>query len=223
MIPYFSNYVISKDGILLKKSSGVKIEASKGVGGYYTYRMTDDSGRTQNRYRHRILGYAFKPYPVNVDELDINHDNGKPGNDWLDNLEWSTRSENNLHAVNTGLRNDNLDVEVRNVQTGRRHLFGSCTQAADILGVTPATVCNRARSNGYKLYGGMQYRFYPSTEEWPTVEPVGDFVAEFQDGARKRCDGVEAARLAGVSRTSLLRLLREGRNTGKSNVKIFRC
>lgn len=222
MIPYFGAYVVSKNGTLLRRINGTTVIASKGINGYYTYRMLDDSGSTQNRYRHRTLLYAFKPYPVNVEELDVNHLDGVPGNDWLDNLEWSTRSQNNIHAVNIGLKTDNKDVELRDVSTGKVYIFNSCAQAARVIGVTDTTIGNRARSNGYKVYGGYQVRYRPCSKPWPEVDSTGSFLAVFPDGTEKQCCGSEAAKLAGLTRTSLLRALREGRNQGKTDVLIYR-
>lgn len=223
IIPYFSNYVISPEGTLIKKSNGRVMQASRGPLGYYTFRMTDDSGKTQNRLRHRILCYAFKPYPANVEKLDVNHINGQPGTDDLDNLEWSTRSENVDHAYSMGLRNDNLEVQARDVETGRVYIFASCSQAARFFETSHVTIGNRAKSLGYKAYNGYQFRYHPNNDPWPaTTESDGKYLVEFPDGRKKKCGCVEAAKLAGLTRTSLLRMLREGRNYGKTPNRITR-
>lgn len=224
MIPYFSNYVISPAGKLIKKSDGEEIQASRTSLGYYTFRMTDDSGRTQNRLRHRILCYAFRPYPSNVEELDVNHKNGVPGDDFLDNLEWATRSENMLHAFQNGLRSDNVEVQARDVETGKIYIFASCSQAGRFFGVTETTISNRAKTNGHRVFGGYQFRFHPNYDDWPKPEENKDarFLVEFPDGTSKRCDSIEAAKLAGVTRTSLMRMLREGRHFGKTQNKVTR-
>lgn len=221
LIPYFSNYVVSPEGILIKKSTGDIIVASKGQLGYYTFRMTGDDGKTQNQLRHRILCYAFKPYPANVEELDVNHKNGIPGSDSLDNLEWVTRTENMVHAYAAGLRSDNKPVEVRDINQERIYIFESCSAAGRALEVTETTVSNRAKTNGYKAYNGFQFRFHPTPEPWPEINSEsGNFLVEFPDGKTKRCTSIEAARLVGVTRTSLMRLLREGRNQGTNENKV---
>ena len=88
MIPYFSNYVISPKGLLLRRVNNREMVPSQTSLGYYTYRMTDDSSKTRNQLRHRILCLAFKPYNANVEKMDVNHIDGVPGNDVLSNLEW---------------------------------------------------------------------------------------------------------------------------------------
>lgn len=219
MIPYHSDYVISPCGRLIKRSNGREMVASQGPLGYYTYRMTDDSGNTANRLRHRILCYAFKPYPANVEELEVNHIDGCPGTDNLDNLEWVTRSENMNHAFSTGLRSDNIEVEVRDVESGRIHIFASYGQAGRFCNVTESTISNRVKTNGYKSFDGYQFRKHPNIEPWPEVgQDDGRYIVTFPDGRTKQCGCVEAARLADLTRTSFLRAIREGRCYGKTQV-----
>lgn len=223
LIPYFSNYLITPKGKLLKRSNGAIIQASKGSLGYYTYRMTDDSGKTLNFGRHRILCLTFKPYDHRVENMDVNHKNGVPGDDWLDNLEWATRSENNTHAVNHGLKNDNLEVEVRDVHTGRVYIFASCNQAGRFFNVTGTTVANRAKSDGRKAYSGLQFRFHPNATTWPEPDTSkGNYRVVCSDGTEKHCDSIEAARIANLTRTSLMRMLREGRNKSQNGTKVFK-
>lgn len=50
---------------------------------------------------HRLLAKYFIPNPNKYNE--VNHIDGNPLNNSLDNLEWCTHQENILHAVKTGL------------------------------------------------------------------------------------------------------------------------
>ena len=50
---------------------------------------------------HRLLAKAFIPNPENKDT--VNHIDGDPSNNKLDNLEWMTQSENSKHAHTAGL------------------------------------------------------------------------------------------------------------------------
>lgn len=61
------------------------------------------------RFIHRIVATAFIPNPENKPE--INHRDGNKLNNDVSNLEWATRSENELHAHATGLKTEsNLNV-----------------------------------------------------------------------------------------------------------------
>jgi hypothetical protein len=54
-----------------------------------------------SRSVHRMVAIAVLPNPLN--KLEVNHINGVRQDNWLGNLEWTTKAENMQHAVDTGL------------------------------------------------------------------------------------------------------------------------
>ena len=56
----------------------------------------------KDEYVHRLVAKYFVPNPNGY--LEVNHIDGNKENNCADNLEWCTRSQNNKHAFQTGLR-----------------------------------------------------------------------------------------------------------------------
>lgn len=60
---------------------------------------------------HRLVAVTFLDNPEN--KTQVNHKNGIKKDNRLENLEWNTRSENQLHSIATGLRST---VGIKNSQ-----------------------------------------------------------------------------------------------------------
>ncbi len=73
----------------------------KDARGYLIVCLSVD-GVIKNKKVHRIIANAFIANPEN--KLEINHINGIKDDNRLENLEWATSSENQLHAFRTGLQ-----------------------------------------------------------------------------------------------------------------------
>jgi hypothetical protein len=61
------------------------------------------NGKQGKFFVHRLVAMAFIPNPYNKEF--VNHKDGNPANNHVDNLEWATRQENEDHAFATGLKN----------------------------------------------------------------------------------------------------------------------
>lgn len=126
---------------------------------------------------HRLVATAFIPNPEQKPQ--VNHINGNKADNNVDNLEWATESENQIHAYKTGLKRGSVEhgkllgdsqreslikrnkentkpVIATNVKTGEKILFESAAEVERVLGINHASiprVCNgkQKAAKGYSF------------------------------------------------------------------------
>lgn len=119
VVGYEGLYEVSDEGLVRgveRKSTGTKMPdriipahtmtpvervTRPGQQGYLVVRLTRN-GRGKTVQIHRLVAKAFIPNPLNLPM--INHIDGNKHNNKKSNLEWTTCSKNNIHALETGLR-----------------------------------------------------------------------------------------------------------------------
>lgn len=162
-IPNFTNYVISKDGEVIQYHTGNKLKGNHHGKGYRYFTLVPDvkpQGRTPSIGRHRLLASVFLDYPANVDDLEVNHKNGIPGTDYIDNLEWLTRKENIKHAFENNLRKDNKPVIVKDSRTGFETRYFSAHECERTLGLGRSVVHWRIKQGNNKIFPpGLSFRY----------------------------------------------------------------
>lgn len=92
-IEEFPNYKVSNLGRVWNNKSGI-IRKPKLKRGYHNYNFGRDN-KIYQRAAHRLVAIAF--IPTEDRSLLINHKDGNKLNNYVDNLEWCTVEENNLH------------------------------------------------------------------------------------------------------------------------------
>lgn len=70
--------------------------------GYPKVDLSDTEGKRRSIPVHRLVCAAFYSNPEG--KKCVNHIDGDKQNNHVDNLEWATHSENELHAYRTGLK-----------------------------------------------------------------------------------------------------------------------
>lgn len=91
--------------------------------------MHDVHGRLHKGF-HQLVCLAFNgPPPADGERYEVNHKDGNKHNNIPANLEWTTRTQNTQHAIDSGLRNDNIRLTVTNVKTGEVKKFMSFSAA----------------------------------------------------------------------------------------------
>jgi len=67
------------------------------------------AGKSETNLLHRVVATAFCGPPNG----QVNHKDGDKRNNRADNLEWVTASQNNIHAMQTGLRANKISLADR--------------------------------------------------------------------------------------------------------------
>ena len=96
----------SLDRIVYKKGAAYEIPSKllsvTGGNGIYKQITLFRNGKRNYCSIHRLVCEAFHDNPDNKEQ--VNHIDGNKQNNYVENLEWCTRSENAIHSIITGLR-----------------------------------------------------------------------------------------------------------------------
>lgn len=96
----FSSYYVTSLGGVYSMASG-KFLSQHFNYGYLRVALYSDSGEKKTYRVHRLVAMAY--FPKSSWGEVVNHKDGKRDNNALGNVEWTTQSENVIHAYLTGL------------------------------------------------------------------------------------------------------------------------
>lgn len=99
---YVNNYVFYEDGRVWSMATKRFLTPHFQGSGYLFVTLFAD-GKRKQQYIHRLVAQAFIPNEEN--KSDVNHIDGNKVNNHRSNLEWTTRSENLIHAHKKGFLN----------------------------------------------------------------------------------------------------------------------
>lgn len=174
IIPDYERYAINPDGVLIERINAREIiwrvtagfVAKNIKGGYRRALILSDMGKRKSVSRHRLLALIFKPLPPDHHSKVINHLNGVPGSDHLDNLEWSTYSKNTKHAYRNGLYPNKVrSVEVY-LPDGTTIVYDLRIVAIEETGIKEHTFDNMLKQQGRVLTTGFGVRYADSNIGW---------------------------------------------------------
>lgn len=149
----FPDYSVSNLGRMIsRRTSKEKFVAKKPnhYFGYTTITLRGVEGDSRRVGIHRVVAEAFIPKPVGwTKDYHVNHIDGDPTNNTLENLEWCTRSENYLHP--NCHRKRSKEVRVTGLVTGISITFLNASVASRALGIRASNLhqfCNTMKGFG---------------------------------------------------------------------------
>lgn len=153
IIPGFTNFAITKEGVVKSLKTGRILKTRIGPYGYPLVAIYDSD---KNSWRgvsiHILLARTFVNNPDPNRRYFVNHKDGNKKNYKITNLEWVTSRQNSEHAFRTGLRNDNKPCTMRDTVTGQVSEFTSITNALKAIGF---------RKHGVPIDKNLQYEIVP--------------------------------------------------------------
>lgn len=154
VINEFDNYAISNLGNIKNIKKGNILTPYLNTNGYLTYTFCQNGVKKTFRL-HRLVALYFIDNPNNLPY--VNHKDGDKTNNKVENLEWCTAKENDAHARNSGLKNQEKPIIAKNIETNETLTFKSVTEAGAFLGINKGTISKvlngkRKQTHGYKFY-----------------------------------------------------------------------
>lgn len=139
-----SLFTIDKNGVKKKKEQKILRQSFTSTG----YLMVNLKGKMCKV--HRLVANAFIPNPEN--KPYINHKDGNPLNNTVENLEWVTQKENIEHAIRTGLRVYPKDYLDENLVIKSYTKEETISSVAKKFNTTRAVVDGMLKRNNIKIH-----------------------------------------------------------------------
>lgn len=152
---YEQYYSIDRMGNIFSIKRKKYLKAQLDKRGYPVINLYRNVSRFKTCKIHRLVALQFIPNPSSKET--VNHKNGIKTDNRVENLEWATQKENNVHAFKNGLKQSGSEhytaVAVLDVTMGI--FYGNLKEAAHAKSVKYTTLVQAVRK-GYSLKYGFQ-------------------------------------------------------------------
>ena len=142
---YISNYGKIKIRKTIKHKFGI-------INGYHVVSITKT-----HFYVHRLVALTFLENPENKEF--VNHKDGNKLNNLLENLEWATCLENNIHAIETGLSKRRIKVIQYDTNMNKIQEYNSIVECAKALNVSASCVSDNCSGKYKSTKCGYIFRY----------------------------------------------------------------
>lgn len=157
VIPGYDDYAATTDGRIYSFRNKTFLKPQKQSSGYHMVSLYTET-KKKRWLIHRIIAITFLGLPEG--NMDVNHKDCDKHNNHLSNLEWVSRQENVIHAMNNNRSKYKL-LEVELIKDGEIHKVVNLAAFAKANGLTSQNlfeVVNKKRLShkGWKLYDPEQ-------------------------------------------------------------------
>ncbi len=111
----YTDYEASDSGFIRNIKTNRVLKQTLNLNGYKVINIRQN-GKNKMIFVHRILCALFKPIEQDIRTLCVDHIDGNPSNNQLDNLRWVTRRQNRLNSK-----------AKCNTASGYKNILMSCT------------------------------------------------------------------------------------------------
>ena len=103
-----------------------------------------------------MVAKVFIPNPENKEQ--VNHIDGNKQNARVNNLEWCSNTENQIHKINSGLSNTTKKIVQYDIQMNKINEFTSQVEAAKQLKICDTSI-SKCCLNKQRTAGGFIFKF----------------------------------------------------------------
>jgi hypothetical protein len=153
----FEGYSITNTGVVYSTKKGKRkpLKYSRDKDGYFRCTLYKD-GKSYYYRINRLVAEAFIPNPDNLPV--VNHKDGDKQNNYDHNLEWTTYSGNNAHAIDNGLHALNKPIIQKDMDGKVLGSYYSTREAEKVTGIDNSTI-SKACKGLRKSAGGFLWSY----------------------------------------------------------------